>query len=470
MKRKLLSLLLCIAMVATMFIGCGKKNDTGNDTAEPTQAAEGTGDTAVATPTVAAGEVAPLDVATVGPADATHLEMWSFVNQHNDFYGLMLEKWNAANPDKQLNITFTTYPYSDMHNKLTLANQSGTGAPDLCDIEISQFPNFLKGEVQFRALNDVIEPYKKDIVQARVDIYSKDGNYYGVPTHVGATVMYYNKKILDSYGIDYTKIVTWDDFAAAGKTLKEASGGTVNMTSVDTGGSDWLWLAMAEYGEDYTVDGKANIELDSIKKMITMQQGWLTDGIAVVSPGGQLDTEEGKGFITDGKVAAFPKAMWFMSRFVNDMPDLTGQWAIAPCPVFEAGQPRSVGIGGTGTVVSSQSKNADLAAEFIAWAKLSYEGEVQIWNSLGFDTVNTTIWSDPVITTDKTNKYIAYFLSNPFDTLNAIKTEIGKISVVSISPTIHEQFNLTVLNNCFENGANVDDELATAQAAIEIEE
>lgn len=476
MKKKLLSLLLCLALTSTMFFGCGKDSTTDKsaDTAATDDAASddaAADDATDAAATEAPAEVEATAVTTVGPEGAAHLEMWSFVEMHNTFYAEMLELWNEKNPDKQLNITFTTYPYSDMHTKLTLANQAGTGAPDLCDVEISQFPNYLQGEVQFRALNDVVEPYQKDIVQARLDIYSKDGNYYGVPTHVGATVMYYNTEILSKYGIDYTTIKTWDDYTAAAKTLYDASNGEVTLMTVDTGGTDWLWLAMAEYGEDYTTeDGAPNIEIESVKKMLTMQQGWLNDKIAVTSPGGQLDTEEGFAYLSEGKVASLPKAMWYMSRFLNYMPEMAGKWAIAPCPVFEEGQPRSVGIGGTGTVVSIQSKNADLAAEFIAFAKLSYEGNVKIWENLGFDTCNTSIWTDTTITGDTSNKYIAYFVSNPFDTLNEIKNEIGKIKVGTINPAINEQFNLTILNNVFLNGAKVEDELATAQDALELED
>lgn len=57
--------------------------------------------------------------------------MWSFVDLHNEFYGKMVEKWNEENPDKQIQITFSTYPYSDMHNKLMMSLQAGSGAPDL---------------------------------------------------------------------------------------------------------------------------------------------------------------------------------------------------------------------------------------------------------------------------------------------------------------------------------------------------
>jgi len=458
--KKMLSLLICIAMVSVMLSGCGNLKKSGTETSS-----ESGGETADSVTEEAGAEETGTEevvadaISTVGPEDGTHLEMWTFVELHSSFYAEMLEKWNAENPDKQLNITFTTYPYADMHNKLIMANQTGEGAPDLCDVEIGQFPNFMQGEVQFRALNDVIKPYQEDIVQSRLDIYSKDGNYYGIDFHVGATVMFYNTKILEQYGIDYTTIKTWDDYAKAGEKLKEASGGKVFMTSVDTAGTDWLWLAMAEFGEDYTTEeGAPNIELNSIKTMITTQQKWLDDGIAMISPGGHVDMEEGFANIGDGNIASFPKAMWFMSRFLNYLPEMTDTWAIAPCPVFTEGQDRSVGIGGTGTVVSNQSKNADLAAEFLAYAKLSYGGNVKVWENLGFDTLNTGIWSDDKITKDTSNKYIAYFVNNPFDTLNEIKDEVGKIKVGKINPAISEQFNTIILNNCFESQADVNEE------------
>ena len=39
------------------------------------------------------------------------------------------------------------------------------------------------------------------------------------------------------------------------------------------------------------------------------------------------------------------------------------------------GQIDRVGIGGTGTVVTNQCENPELAAEWLAWAKCSEEGE-----------------------------------------------------------------------------------------------
>ena len=443
------------AMIIAAFTGCSKK---GNGSAAP--AAEGNTE-----------EIKADAISTVGPANGTHLELWTFVDLHSQHYAAMLESWNKEHPDKQIQITFTTYPYGDMHNKMIMANQTGSGAPDICDIEIGQFPNFMKGKVQFVEMNKYISQYESTVVKSRLDIYGKNGVYYGIPFHVGATVMYYNDELLSSYGIDYRTIKTWDDFEAAGKKLKEASGGKVMMTGVDTGGTDWLWVSMAENKSDWTdANGRADVRIKAVSDMIKMQQRWLKEGIAICTPGGQIDTEEGFATVGDQKVAAFPKAMWYMSRFLNYMPEQEGKWAIAACPVYKEGQPRSVGIGGTGTVVSLQSKHKELAAEFLAYAKLSLEGEKRIWEVLGFDPVNTALWTDKSITHDQSNKFIKFFRTNPFDTLNEIKDEIMGIKVVEISPAINEQINLNVLVNCLEEGADVDAELQTAQDEIDLDQ
>src|SRR4051812_35464052 len=132
-----------------------------------------------------------------GGADAngrTHLDMWVFAELHQTFYEEMAKQWNEKNPDRQIDLKVTVYPYDDMHNKLQLAANSGKGLPDVVDIEVSKFSNFVSedGRSPLSDLTDVAEPYKDDIVQARLDLYNRDGVQYGLPTHVGAFVAFYN--------------------------------------------------------------------------------------------------------------------------------------------------------------------------------------------------------------------------------------------------------------------------------------
>lgn len=485
MKKKLLATILSVAMVATILAGCGSaaaEAPAAADAAEAaTEEAPATDDATAEAP--AADEAAPAEedvpTSTFGDANGTHLEMWTFVELHGQHYGNMVDIWNKENPDRPIEITCTTYPYGDMHTKLLTSLTAGTGAPDICDVEIGQFPNVVAGQDTWLVpMDDYAAPYMSTMVPARMDVYrGADGKSYGIPYHVGAFVMYYNMAALEEVGItqaDVDAIVTWDDWAALGKKYVEAKNEDGKYwTSVDTGGCDWQWIGMAEYGEDWTggFDGTANVQLPSVKKMLAFEKQMLDDGVAMVSPDGHVDLEAGFQNILDHNIVSFPKAMWYMSRFTNYMPEESGNWYIAKCPVFEEGQISSVGVGGTGTVVPQQSANKELAAEFLAWAKMSEEGEQLIWDNLGFDVCNTACWTMDSFAHDDNNQFNAYFRNYPYDVLNEIGLDgIGKIYSVAISPTINEQMCNVTLNDILENGADIDTALADAQGIVDLEQ
>lgn len=415
----------------------------------------------------------PSAVTTVGPDGATHFELWSFVDLHNEFYANMVNEWNeqhADEPEKQVQITFSTYPFNEMHNKFMMSLQAGSGAPDICDVEIGKFPAYTGADSPLYVMTDALAPYEESMVTSRLDIYSReDGERLGVPTHVGAAMMYWNAEIFEEYGLDYKSVKTWDDYTALGEQLKEASNGEVYLTSVDTSAVDWLWIAMAEYGEDWTggPGGEVNVQLDSINKMLTMQQQWLNDGIAMISIDGHTDNDACRVPIAEGKIASFPKASWYMSRFKDYMPDTKGKWDMTPLPVFEEGQPNSVGLGGTGTVVTNECENPELAAEWLAWAKCSPEGSAHIWNDLGFDVCNMSMWTDEEFAFDEANPYNTFFRVKPFEVINQL--EFGTVYTTTDSLTINDYFGTTVLNNIFEDGMDVTEALQDAQDTIEME-
>ncbi len=489
MKKKVLATLLSTAMVASALVGCGGGQNApasdgavaGDEAAAGDDAAAS--DDAAAEDEAAAGDDAAAEeeipTSTFGDPNGTHMEMWTFVELHGQHYGNMVEMWNEQNPDRTIEITCTTYPYADMHTKLLTSLTAGTGAPDICDVEIGQFPNVVEGlDTWLVPQDDAAAPYLDTMVPARMDVYAgSDGHYYGIPYHVGATVMYYNMAVLEEAGLtqaDVDAVVTWDDYVALGEKYLDAIGRPEGKywTSVDTAGCDWLSIAMAEYGDDWSggFEGPANVNLESVNKMLTMQQEWVNNGLAQVSPDGHVDLEAGFQNILDHNIVSFPKAMWYMSRFTNYMPEESGNWYIAKCPVFEAGQPCSVGIGGTGTVVTQQAGDPDLASEFLCWAKMSEEGEQLIWDNLGFDVCNTALWNDDAFAHDDNNQYNAFFINYPYDVLYSIKDDIGAVYTTAISPTINEQFCNITLNDILENGVDVEEALQTAQDVVDLEQ
>ncbi|PMC40221.1 arabinose-binding protein [Bacillus sp. UMB0899] len=397
--------------------------------------------------------------------NGTALELWTFNELHGKYYEFMAEEWNKANPDNQISLKANVYPFDDMHNKLLVALQSGKGAPDIADIEVGKFPNFLKGQPQLLSLNDVVEPEEGQIVQSRLDIYSKEGEYYGLPFHVGAAVIYYNKEILDKAGVNPDDIKTWDDYAKAGKTVLEKTG--VPMTTVETTDHWSLWPQVAQLeGSDDLLDenGEPNLDDPRILEILKYQQNLVKDGIAEVVSGNGHHSEEYYGLMNNGGAASVWMPMWYMGRFTDYMPDLKGKIVIKPMPAWEEGGPRSAGMGGTGTTVTAQAENPDLAKEFIAFAKLSKEGNIQLWKQLGFDPPRSDVWDLPELKEE--NKFTEYFGPDIFDTLIEVKDEIEGVNIGEKTPTVMEVIDTQVLFRILQDQEDPEKVLKEAQDQV----
>ena len=247
-------------------------------------------------------------------AEPTEIEYWTFQALHVDFYKTMAEKWNELNPDRPITIKETVLDYEDMHSKLGIALQSGEGAPDLVDIEINKFANFLNGDIQLLPLNEELAPELENIVKARVDIYSKDGNYYGICFHIGAAVIFYNAKMCEEAGIDYQNIKTWDEYYEAGKKFKEAFPDKY-WNSVETGDVWHIWPLIAQAGGDFTTaDGEPNLDSPEVAKALEYNRKMLDEGIACVAPGGGHHQEEFYGYMNDGNICSIVMPMWYLDR------------------------------------------------------------------------------------------------------------------------------------------------------------
>src|SRR5690625_681359 len=209
------------------------------------------------------------DVKTAGGdlEDATELTFWTFAGTHADFFVNAAERWNEENADRPIQLTAETYPFDQMHNNLLLALQSGKGAPDLVDIEIAKFSNYLLGDIQLEPLNDLIESDIDKYIIERFEIYSKDGTYYGAPTHLGATVVYYNQEMMDEAGVDIDAIETWDDYIDAGKKVVEATGKPMTTIPVNWYG---LWPFITQRDSDF-FDANGELTMDNDINVDTLQ-------------------------------------------------------------------------------------------------------------------------------------------------------------------------------------------------------
>lgn len=404
---------------------------------------------------------------------ATPVEMWVFAELHASYYEEMAAQWNENNPDEQIELNVIVYPYQDMHNKLQLAANSGEGMPDVVDIEVNKFANFVKGSnPPLYDLTEAAEPYVDDIVQARLDLYSRDGKLFAYPTHVGAFVAFYNTELLEAAGVDYTTIETWEDFEAAGVEYNESTGKAFGVASTSVFFQEPLMVAQAG-GQIFEDDGLGAVSIDTPEMIGVMEQmaGMKESGAISSIPGASPDDEEAFGAINSGDYAAIVYPAWYTSRFVDYMPDLAGKIAIAPAPAPAGADVQTIGGGGTGAAISKESPVAELAADWLAFAKLSPEGNVAVWEVLGFDPVNMSVWEDTEVTQDPENKFNQYFTTNLFDVLNEVKDGIGHFESFANPnlPAVDNQFRTVTLNEIYENGVDPAQALADSQSDLQNE-
>ncbi|MDF2886152.1 MAG: araN 3 [Lacrimispora sp.] len=453
MKRRVMGALACAAMAVILAAGCSSTKSSSGDAGSK-------------------GASAGKKSMEVTGNDVTTINVWTFIELHQDFYVNMAEKWNEGHPDKKVKLVLSNMPYDDMHNKLSLALESGEGAPDVVDIELGKFPAFMAGNIGLMELNDVIDPYRNNIVQSRLGIYSKDGKEYGLPTHVGTTVAFYNEKLLKDAGINYQDIKTWDQFKEAGVKYHDATG--KYFSCVETSASWMINLMLAQKGGDYVdKDGNLNLNSKELTEVLEYIKGMQETGAFATVPGGQPDNEEAYPSYNTGEYAVQIMPFWQTSRFVSYMKDLKKQVAISTVPVWNENDKEvaTIGGGGTGTAIVKSGKNAELAAEVMAYIKLSEDSNREVWNVLGFDPVNTAVWTDKSLTQNPDNQFIQYFTNYPFDTLLKTKDSIGLLRAYTDEkyPSINNELCNVTLNSIFEDGKDVKEVLDSSQETLKNE-
>lgn len=392
------------------------------------------------------------------PNAAYELTFWTFQALHVEFMEKMVEMWNEKHPDELIMLDPTVYDFEDMHTKLGLCLERGEGAPDMVDIEIGKINNFIQGNIRLEPLNDIVD--------ARVDIYAKGGNYYGICYHTGAAVMYYNTELCEKAGIDWRSIDTWDEYYAAGEKLKKAFPDKY-WSSVETSDIWHIWGQLAELGADLT-DKHANITLDTpeMAKVLEYNRAMVDTGLAVVAPGTYHHAEEFYSLMDEGNIASVAMPFWYIDRFPYYMPDLKGKIATRPLPVWEEGKPRSVGQGGTATSITNQAKDMDLVKRFLSYAKLSADGNIQAWNLCGFDPIRTEVWEMEEVT-HADNMFTRYYVTNPFDALVEIKDEIVAHNNNENLPAALDAMKIYVLYRAYtEPNVDIPAMLAEEQAKL----
>jgi multiple sugar transport system substrate-binding protein len=268
----------------------------------------------------------------------------------------IVEAFQAEHPDIQVKIEVV--PWESYWEKIQTAAAGG----ELYDVFWMNGPNFpvyaSKG-----VLTDLKDLIAKDSLdtsvypQAMLDLYTLDGDVYGLPKDFDTIGLYYNKDMFDAAGVEYPNADwTWDDFSKAAAALtKDGNWGFASTLEDQPGYWNWIYAndgqVIAEDGSKVLLDSPA--DCDTMKFLYGfVERGESPDGatLSSIDPSTQL--------FPGGRVAMITSGSWMARTYADAEPNI----GVAPIPM---GKKHATIIHGLSNVIWSGTQHPAEAWEFL---------------------------------------------------------------------------------------------------------
>lgn len=300
------------------------------------------------------------------------LTFWNgFTGPDRPAYEDLVKQFNEAHPNIEVKMDIT--PWDTLLTKLPTSWTTGEG-PDIAAFTTSLIPKYARSNL-ILPVDELFDGELKEEMfpQGLTEVLKYDGKWYGAPANFATLMMYYNKDLFESAGLDPDKPpATWEEWLdAIVKTTK-------------TSGSDKQYgLVLADHatipmwpilvwgnGGDFVSEGQSKL-LDP--KTIEAFEIW-TDLVnnKGISPTGLTGAEADKLF-ESGKAAMEMNGPWMTAGYTA-----AGlNYDVAPIPV---------GPGGPVTLADSVAlvagKNTKHKAEILTFMKFWNSREAQEYLSL----------------------------------------------------------------------------------------
>lgn len=308
------------------------------------------------------------------------LEMWGFDEGRLNFAKAAAElpAFKDAHPDVTIN--FRQFQFDQMHDKLLAALASGRGAPDIADVEIARFSQFLKGDrVPFLQLDDLIGAEVENIYKpAASDPWSWDGKIYGLGNELNAVVLTYRQDVLDAAGVT-TPFESWDQIIEAGKTVA-ADGETKTFALHDIAFGDWF--QMSQHAGTSLFDANGEYQGDnplSVEAMQFLYDLVYTHQIAGIAPADAQNNWMAPAYWAAFKANKFTMLWgppWHLGNLQTNVPEQEGKWAVQKLPTGLGESKATANFGGTGQMITEQSENQEIAWDLLKTGNLTPEGNL----------------------------------------------------------------------------------------------
>ena len=211
MKKKLIASVLCLSMAAASLAGCGGSDGNKADTSGSKDKESSKG--------------------------KVELTIWDTSRNKDDWYTSMEKKFLEEHPDITLN---KVVKEGDPGNEFYQAVASGT-APDLVNCSFTMMDSYMSAGI-LEPLNKYTDEWDEwgDFTKEYVDMFTKDGNVYGIPNLVAPMLFAYNKTLFEEAGINEPP-KTWDEALEAAKKINDPDNQVTGYATLAAEWTEWFF-------------------------------------------------------------------------------------------------------------------------------------------------------------------------------------------------------------------------------------
>ncbi|HHW09741.1 MAG TPA: extracellular solute-binding protein [Firmicutes bacterium] len=315
------------------------------------------------------------------------LELWTFAAPHAKWFQYIADRFTKeVNPKVEIEVLLTTNTalYMDKFKVSLVTND----APDLVDIEHNYFSSCLQlDRLPFINLTPLLEKggYMEQLVVPRQIAYSWQGQIYGIEHALAPVVLFYRRDLFANFGFP-DKINTWDEYVQLGQKLDREKHAMSRFAR-----SVWEILYRQQGGDIFDINSNVTSDTEMGIKTYEWMMDQVKTGVFAAPPNGNFwDAIRSNFYLTE----IGPD--WQGDKIESGYPEQSGLWGAMPLPYWpDDPERRQTSVfGGTGLLITDNTKHPDEAWQFLQFAMLSVEGAVSHFEQIGFFPVYIPAFRD----------------------------------------------------------------------------
>ena len=377
----------------------------------------------------------------------TTLTFWSYYQgTQADWLSAQVDEFEANNPDIKINVIETV---GNQHDQKLLASVATGATPDLfINNIVVDFQTLVSGNVM-ADLTPYWEEYADKDVYPEGTAWESDDKVYNLLPFTNLLGMYYNQDILSEYGITEPP-QTLDELEEAMATV--TADGTYEGIALSGAPSvEGAWLFAPQLlgeGVDY-----CNFEGPKVDAAFERLSGWSTNGYIPLASATWDQNASWQQFMT-GKYAFAFNGNWQL----GNVQEATFEYGTAPYPAPKGGKSQ-VFPGGEGFAIGAESKNADLAWQFLEEAVLSADASENMFTASGSIPVRSDLADASVL---KDDEFVQPFVAAAGDSATWPNNE----NTAQMQSSLGEAVSAVISGQ--QNGAQgAESAIADIEAAVE---